>query len=362
MDFKDRITTLSSQTLRQIEHIETEEATKNALVMPFLNALGYNVFDPTEVVPEYTADLGTKKGEKVDYAILRDGKPIVLVECKHCGSSLPPADMSQLFRYFTVTEARVGILTNGVLYKFFSDLDAPNKMDTRPFLEVDLSSLDEHLIPELRKLSKDHFNLEQIVNAATELKYTNEIKKILRKEMENPSEEFVRLCISDIYSGRLTQSVKDQFKTLVGKAFRQFIKERITERFQSAIDNVSDNSEPSNPKEVDEIESTDSGESRESRINTTEEEIEGYHIVKALLRSTVDPKRIHGRDTISYFGVLLDNNNRKPICRLHLNSPNKRYIGIFDSDKKETKIAIEDLNDIFKLADQIRATISFYEN
>ncbi len=78
MDFIDRIRDLSTRIPKQLEHIQTEEATKNALIMPFISALGYNVFDPTEVVPEFTADVGIKKGEKVDYAIHLDGKPIML--------------------------------------------------------------------------------------------------------------------------------------------------------------------------------------------------------------------------------------------------------------------------------------------
>ena len=134
MDFADQITALASRIHKQLDHIQTEEATKNALILPFINALGYNVFDPTEVVPEFTADVGIKKGEKVDYAIKLDGKVIMLFECKQVGAALSRAHASQLFRYFTVTEARVGVLTNGVTYLFFSDLEEPNKMDERPFL------------------------------------------------------------------------------------------------------------------------------------------------------------------------------------------------------------------------------------
>jgi len=138
MDLIDKINEMAARIPKQIEHISTEEATKNALVMPFINALGFNVFDPTEVVPEFTADVGTKKGEKVDYAIVRDGKPILLFEVKCTGTDLNNVHASQLYRYFSVTEARFGILTDGVIYRFYSDLDAPNKMDEKPFFVFDL--------------------------------------------------------------------------------------------------------------------------------------------------------------------------------------------------------------------------------
>jgi predicted type IV restriction endonuclease len=122
MDFIDRIRELASRAPKQLPHIQTEEATKNALVMPFIGALGYNVFDPTEVTPELTADVGIKKGEKVDYAILQDGQPIMLFECKWHGAELKDGHASQLYRYFSVTHARFGVLTNGIIYRFFTDL------------------------------------------------------------------------------------------------------------------------------------------------------------------------------------------------------------------------------------------------
>ena len=135
MDFIDKIQELSARIPKQLNHIQTEEATKNALVMPFISALGYNVFDPTEVTPELCADVGVKKGEKVDYAILREGKPIILFECKHHAADLGKVHASQLYRHFSVTEARFSVLTNGLVYGFYTDLEAPNKMDERPFFE-----------------------------------------------------------------------------------------------------------------------------------------------------------------------------------------------------------------------------------
>src|SRR4028119_2249033 len=154
MDFIEKLQALATKIPKLCEHLQTEEATKNALVMPFINLLGFDIFDPTEVIPEFIADVGIKKGEKVDYAIVKDGKIIMLFECKHCGGDLHINHASQLFRYFSVTDARIAVLTNGLVYRFFTDLEAPNKMDEKPFLEVDMTELNDVSINELKKLRK----------------------------------------------------------------------------------------------------------------------------------------------------------------------------------------------------------------
>ena len=179
MDFIDHLKTISARIPQHLDHIQTEEATKTALIMPFIAALGYNVFDPREVVPEFTADVGIKKGEKVDYAVIRDGKPIMLFECKKAGSVLVDSHASQLFRYFTVTPAKIGVLTNGIEYRFFTDLEEPNKMDPKPFLVFDLMECNEFLVGEVKKLARESFDVSVLVGAASELKYTREFKRFL---------------------------------------------------------------------------------------------------------------------------------------------------------------------------------------
>lgn len=172
MDIIDRIRELAARIPKQREIIQTEEATKNAFIMPFISLLGYDVFNPTEVTPEFNADIGVKKGEKVDYAILKEGKPTILFECKHHSVDLKKTHASQLYRYFSVTDARFGVLTNGVVYCFFTDLDAPNKMDERPFFEFNLLDFKDSSVDELKKFSKATFNISTILTTANELKYT----------------------------------------------------------------------------------------------------------------------------------------------------------------------------------------------
>jgi hypothetical protein len=356
MDFIDQLQALASKVQKAKDLVQTEEATKNAFVLPFIHALGYDVFNPTEVVPEFTADVGIKKGEKVDYAIFLDGKPIILFECKKCGGKLDFSCASQLYRYFSVTEARIGILTDGVIYQFFTDLEEPNKMDEKPYMEINILDIQEPLVPELKKLTKSAFNLEATLNSASELKYTKEIRRILGEEFNTPSEELVRFFIPKIYAGKVTQRVREQFTDIVKRALHQFVADRINERLKTALAG----DEPADAKEqVDPLASGVASSDGDDGIVTTEEELEGFHIVKSILREVVDLERVSARDTMSYFGVLLDDNNRKPICRLHFNRSQK-YLGLFDVHKNEERVAIDSLNDIYKCADRIKATVAFY--
>jgi hypothetical protein len=121
MDFKDSIKQISDRVLKLKDQIQTEEATKTAFVMPFIQVLGYDVFNPLEVIPEMVCDIGTKKGEKIDYAITKDDQHIMLIECKHWKQVLSLHD-NQLLRYFHVSKAKFGILTNGLRYRFYTDL------------------------------------------------------------------------------------------------------------------------------------------------------------------------------------------------------------------------------------------------
>ncbi len=224
MDFSEQLQSLAKKITQQSSMIATEEATKNAFVMPFLNrVLGYDVFDPTEVIPEFTADTGIKKGEKVDYAILKDGQVQILVECKKYSEKLSAKHSGQLFRYFSVTNARIGILTNGAQYEFYTDLDAPNKMDEKPFLTLDLEDIDEHVVPEVLKLTKTAFDVESVVDAAGELKYLSQIKKLLAEQFGSPEEDFVKFFASRIYDGVLTARVKQSFTDITKKALSQFL-------------------------------------------------------------------------------------------------------------------------------------------
>ncbi|TDQ29731.1 type I restriction endonuclease [Tenacibaculum caenipelagi] len=350
MELANKLKALSQKITTLKDQIETEEATKTAFVLPFIDILGYDIFNPTEVVPEFTADIGLKKGEKVDYAIIENNVPILIIECKHWKENLNTHN-SQLFRYFHTSKSRFALLTNGIEYKFFTDLEATNKMDEKPFLEFDITKLKEPTINEILKFHKSNFDIDQIVNNASSLKYSKEIKKIFNTQLVDPENDFIRFFSSRVYSGRQTERVLEQFKELVSKSINQLISERVNDRLHSALN-----------KEEEKLveENIESEQKNESKIVTTEEEMEAYRIVVAILRKKIQVERVAYRDTQSYFGVLLDDNNRKPLCRFHFNGKTK-YVGLFDANKKEVREKIEKIDDIYKLDFLLLKTIDYYE-
>ncbi|QDK81155.1 restriction endonuclease [Spirosoma sp. KCTC 42546] len=356
MDFKDQIKQLAERVSRLKDSIQTEEATKNAFIMPFLNALGYDVFNPFEVVPEFISDIGTKKGEKVDYAIMREvngqPEPCMLIECKHWKQALTLHD-NQLLRYFHVTKARFGVLTNGVIYQFFTDLEAPNRMDEKPFLEINMLDLRDNQIEELKKFHKSYFDVDSILSTASELKYTNQLKVLIQNELASPSEFFVRHFAKQVFTGQMNAQRLEYFTGLVKKSFQQSFSDQIKDRLTTAL-----TKEQETPAAIS-VEVATSIEKREPAVITTAEELEGFYIVRAILRPVISPERIVHRDAQSYFAILLDDNNRKPLCRLNFNGQ-KKFITLFDEAKKEVRQEINSLNDIFDHSEALLSTLATY--
>lgn len=357
MDLIDRLNQIAAKISKQKDSIATEEATKTAFIMPFISAFGYDVFDPEEVIPEFTADIGIKKGEKVDYAIKVNGKISILIECKMLNSKLDAQNESQLHRYFHATEARIGILTDGVIYKFYTDLDEPNKMDNKSFLEFSIHQIDESIVGELKKFTKVAFNIDELLSSASELKYTKEIKNIINEQLVNPSDDFIKFVLNNIYTGRITAQVKDQFIPVIIKAFQQLINDKLNDRLKSALSIAEPPVTISSESQIIQNQSVQNAD--ENKIVTTQEELEGFYAIKSSLSGVVDLNRVVYRDTQSYFGILLDDNNRKPIARLYLNST-KKYLSVFNSDKKEEKISISTIDDIFEYKEKIVASVKNY--
>lgn len=363
MTFEEAIADIASKLQAQRDSIQTEEATKNAFIMPFISrVLGYDVFNPLEVVPEFTADHGTRRGEKVDYAIMKDAEVQILIECKHIGDELHIKHASQLFRYFSVTNARIGVLTNGQVYNFYTDLDAQNIMDERPFLVLDLLDIDESILPELQKLTKETFNLDSVISSAEELKYVGALKREIANEFREPTTEFVRLLMGRVSERRATADNLRQFTALTEKATKQYLKEQVNVRLKSALGEVEPVAAVAHAEPVDTAvdEASADDAPRSPDVSTTEEELAGYQIVKAIACSEVRPQRITHRDSKSYFAVLLDDNNRRTIARLWFNGKTKKHIGLFDENKVEHRYLLEDVDDIYQHAEKIRETVRRY--
>ena len=361
MDFADSVKQFSKRIEMVKDNLATEEATKTALIMPFFKLLDYDVFNPLEFIPEFIADVGTKKGEKVDYAIMSEGKPVILIEAKSINDDLVKHD-AQLFRYFTATDAKFAILTNGIFYKFFTDLEEPNKMDEKPFLELNLLELNDNNISELKKFTKDNFDIDTIFNSASELKYTSLIKKQLTEQLNNPNDEFVRFIISDFFTGVKTSNVLEKFRPIVKKSMQQFVNDFMNDKIKSILDNNNQNENAelvSSDEDMDSEEFDMNDSSNESKIITTEEELEGFNIVRSILSEVVSPESITYKDVERYFGILFQNNTRKWICRLYFNS-SRKSIAIPDENKKEIKYYIENISDIYKYKNELFSSVDKY--
>ena len=336
MDFIDELKQFSKRVETIKDGIQTEEATKTSIIMPFFAMLGYDVFNPTEFCPEFTADVGIKKGEKVDYAILKDGLPIILIEAKWIGEKLQKHD-SQLFRYFGTSKAKFAILTNGQIYNFYTDLEEPNKMDEKPFLTLDILDVKEPQVAELKKFCKSSFDIDAIFDIASELKYVNAFKNLFLEQLQNPSDDFTKLFLNDIYSGVKTQNVIDKFRPILKKSLNQCITETMNDKIKTVLDknDATDETEETAPEE----------QKREKNIITTDEELEGYFIVKNILKDTAPMSDIFYRDTESYMSVLYKDNRNKWICRFVFTDTLK-YILIPDKDKKSVRHDIQNVYDI----------------
>lgn len=344
----------------KVPQLQTEQAAKQALVLPFIAALGYDIFDHTEVVPEFVADFGTQQGWKADYAIIRDGKPIIIFECKKTDDPLDVGRTSQLGRYFHNTEARVGVLTGGLRYKFYSDLSSQNQMDQEPFLEFDIRTLDSQVVKELEGFARGRFDIDAIQTAASKLRYINGIKEYLSRMHSQPEEEFVKhIATAQNFPGpgaRMTTERLEYFTGLVREAFQGFVIDRINGTLASAMARPS--SAPVDDGESDGIADGDDLGRSEGGIVTTVEEQEAYEIVRAIVGSVVAPERVNIQDTRHYCNVVLDGNSRQTICRFRFGTRVK-YL-CFGSFNSEERHRLESPANISDHAEQLQETARRY--
>lgn len=351
MDFAQRVKDLAQRSKHASEHALTEEATKTAVVLPLIQALGFDVFNLNEVTPEFVADVGIKKGEKIDFALKIDGKTAVLVEVKPISASLGTAQYSQLFRYFAVADARLAILTNGREIWFFSDTDEKNKMDKKPFFIFDLQSFDEAQVKDLSRFQKSVFNIDAVLETASNLKFVKAAASFLKAQIDQPHDDFVRLIARQITDGSITKAVLEQVRPVIPKAVDELIRERIQDKLNIAFRADAPLAAETAPQPT---------EADKSDIVTTDDERQAFYIIRAIGAKIVPVERIAMRDSKSYCAVLADDNNRKPVCRLYFNGKTSRAIGLFDENKVETKIPLTDLNHLFEFAPQIEQVLKSY--
>lgn len=346
MEFSERLKQFSKRVGTLKDSVTTEEATKTSLIMPFFSMLGYDVFDPEEFLPEFTADVGIKRGEKVDYAILQNGEPIIIIEAKAVTRNLEKHD-SQLFRYFATTKAKFAILTNGIRYRFFTDLDAQNKMDEIPFLDFNILNIKESQIVELQRFEKSNFNAAKVFDSASILKYEGKFKETLAEQFENPSDDLVRFFLQNVYTGVKTQSVLEKFRPILKASMQEFISDTMSEKFKTALSTPSTSQPP-------QAEAATEDEPEKQELTPTNDELTAYQQLQQLFRDYINPDDITYKKNESYVSILYKGNARKWICRL-IFGPNQKSIIMPTADKHDIRCNI---TNIYELGNYSRYMIS----
>jgi len=357
MDFIDELRQFSTRVSNLKDVVTTEEATKNAMVLPFFQMMGYDVFNPLEFVPEYAADFGVKKDARVDYAIMIDGNPVILIECKPCSEVLLKHS-GQLFQYFAATPAKFGILTNGLVYQFFTDLNEANKMDTESFLEINLLDINENAVSEIKRFAKKTLDIQGAFTAAAELKYMNKIKELFDALRSNPEDNFVKFIMGEIYPGRATAKATEEFRPIIKRGFVQYINDAISETIKSAMSRR-DHSTVETTAAASTITQETDDDQQDDGSPMSMDEFEAFVIIKSILRDMVDVDRLAYRHAKDYMAILLDDNKNKRICRFWF----KRgpiYMTTPGEDKKPIRRDISCLNDIYIHSEHIRQVCSRY--
>lgn len=319
MAFKDDLQKLSVQIKERIEHISNEEMTKQALIIPFIQTLGFDVFNPLEVRPEYSADFGNKKGERVDYALFKDNQPIIFIEAKPVNENLNNHD-AQLSRYFnSATNVKLAILTNGSEYRFFTDLNVNNVMDESPFLVVNMLNIKDSDIENLNNLRIENFDKESLITYAEELVYTSALNTNLKSLFNNPNDEFIRFIVKEFSDIRITTNVIERFRPLVKKAISNAVLDIVSKGLYQE-------EASSTLIKEEEITHEENEDSDKKTIITTEEELNAFKLVKDILvKNDRDVSEINYKDTTNYFSVYLKNTT-KWIIRFNFNAGKKNII------------------------------------
>lgn len=344
MGFTEDIAKLSEQIRKKADQAIGEEATKMALIVPFLNALGYDVFDPGEVMPEYVADFAIKKAgqfEKVDYALAINGTIVMLVEAKARGQKAEAHD-GQLSRYFNgLLTTKVAVITNGIEYRFFTDLRHTNVMDKEPFFSFNILEYDAKDIENLKLFHRDNFDVASINKYAEEMVYVKGMTQLVGNLLRSPSDEFVRFLVGELgavapsyeIQGRITGKVIEKFKPIVKKSIQGSLVELMTRSLSQEMAQVAEVTQDSSAEEVEAEVIEEENISEESKIVTTEEELAVFEKIKAITETSTKYKfELKHKDTISYFGINLGKNTWW-FLRFYLNSQKKSFITRLSADE-----------------------------
>ncbi len=330
MTFRESLEQIRETIEKHGDKLINEEMTKQALILPMIEAWGYDTRNPSEVMAEYPLKLPGGGNGRADYVIMHNDKPAIVIECKTAERLNDPDIIGQLQSYVNAIGATVGVFTNGTQYSCYADTDEAGRMDFAPFSTTNVTDPTSESNTALSPLVKELFSPARLRTTA----------KSMKVKLDRTYDIDVALETSPIGDDMYRLgAIKSETRRV---AEVEALADEVRGRLQSLVDVIARN-----------------GLSREGGVVTTNDELDAYLIVKGMLHGTISPSRIGHRDVRTYFSVLVDNNNRKPICRFYFNGRVKQ-VGTFDEDKLETKHAIEDLDDMFDLAARLRRTARRY--
>lgn len=349
MDFIDKAREQAKRVAEQKNIVTTEQAAKTSLILPFLQMLGYDVFNAAQIIPECIADWAEKKGEKVDYTVKVGDKTVMLIECKQVGDPLDASKENQLANYFHhLQDCKVGVLTNGIIFKFYTDLNAENVMDTEPFFVFDFTNFKEWQVRRLEMFSKDNITKTDEINSDI-VKTRNfvAVSRYLKKELLEPSDEFVKHAIKQMpFIKRTSESIVEEFKDHVKKAYAQ----NQQDYFDAQISRLKEAQlAEQEQKPVEPAQS-------KPTFMTTIEELQALAIVKSMLYSQIPSEKIVMRDSENYCDILTSNTR---IVRLFFNDPGLLQIS-FPTNPDYANLGKIDIKSVEKLnehAEKIFSTV-----
>ena len=268
---------------------------------------------------------------------MSNNEPLILVEAKPVNTELSIKHINQLIRYFSVTKAKFAILTNGITYQFYSDLEEHNKMDTIPFLEFNLGNIKKDTVQELKRFQKDTFNVKDILSSASNLKYMTMVKKEIAEQFQSPSDQLVKVLISkNIYNGPKTQAVIDKFKVIIQKSFAEYINDILAERLSTVI-------------------STEPSVNEKNDVALTQEELEILDYIKQLLHTN---QNITYKKTSRYACMQLGDTSTKWICRIYIRKEQHLFtLHKFENTDYECEYYFDEIEQLETIQDLIRDTL-----
>lgn len=311
--FKSRITKHVQHIGASSAHCATEETTKQALILPMLDILGFSPFDPTKVKAEYSADLnGIKAGERVDYALFVDGSPVMFIEAKSCKERLSN-HASQLARYFNATpEVKISAITNGIEWRFFTDLNTANVMDSSPFFTVNMTSLKDADTEKLANFRADQFQPDRIKTFAEERIHVEAFTTVINQFLREPDQEFVKFVA---VRANLTPKLTAKFLETMTPIVKQAVAAAISGMVVSGLSLPAPQTQPELIKDED----ADWINQNNEKIITTPEERKLAEIVKEILDGKTNKDDIVWKDTESYFTLLYQGKVNRWLLRYHGN-------------------------------------------